>query len=177
MHQNVFFLTQHRISRSDPVVHPSPGGSSVSIGAVATPARPGSGILADTHPQCLGEGKRKSCTMSTIHLSGKDQECVFIPASEVLGGRAEGVRCPGGARSPSPPSAGISWGAPTCSCPPGLPSLLPQALSTHRMKWGQLQLQEKKGETYECSISQRTWFYKNQKERGCQIQIFIQYKI
>ncbi|XP_017582934.1 PREDICTED: suppression of tumorigenicity 18 protein isoform X1 [Corvus brachyrhynchos] len=49
------FHSFHRISRSDPVVHPSPRSSSVSIGAVANPARPGNSNLVDTHPQSLGE--------------------------------------------------------------------------------------------------------------------------
>ncbi|XP_058688360.1 suppression of tumorigenicity 18 protein isoform X1 [Poecile atricapillus] len=44
-----------RISRSDPVVHPSPRSSSVSIGAVANPARPGDSNLADSRPQSPGE--------------------------------------------------------------------------------------------------------------------------
>ncbi|XP_017582935.1 PREDICTED: suppression of tumorigenicity 18 protein isoform X2 [Corvus brachyrhynchos] len=48
-------IPEHRISRSDPVVHPSPRSSSVSIGAVANPARPGNSNLVDTHPQSLGE--------------------------------------------------------------------------------------------------------------------------
>ncbi|XP_048142684.1 suppression of tumorigenicity 18 protein isoform X2 [Corvus hawaiiensis] len=48
-------IPEHRISTSDPVVHPSPRSSSVSIGAVANPARPGNSNLVDTHPQSLGE--------------------------------------------------------------------------------------------------------------------------
>ncbi|KAM4791238.1 suppression of tumorigenicity 18 protein isoform 4-T4 [Cyanocitta cristata] len=50
-----FLHSFHRISRSDPVVHPSPRSSSVSIGAVANPARPGNSNLVDTHPHSLGE--------------------------------------------------------------------------------------------------------------------------
>jgi len=58
-HQNVFFLTQNRLSRSDPVVHPSLRGSSVRIGTVANPARPGDSGLPDTHTQSPGTGKRE----------------------------------------------------------------------------------------------------------------------
>lgn len=100
-HQNVFFLTQHRASRSDPVVHPSPRSSSVSLGAVADPARPGNGILADTHPQPPGEGKRKSHT--------KQHHRAWRQSAGGCG--APGAA--GGAGSPSPPSAGRSGGTGT----------------------------------------------------------------
>lgn len=100
-HQNVFFLTQHRVSRPDPVVHPGPRSSIVSLGAGADPARPGNSNLVDTHPRPLGEGKRKSHTNHRalwIGPAGSEAEAA------VPGGRAEGARCPRGG-SPSPPSA------------------------------------------------------------------------
>uniref|UniRef100_A0A8D2M8A7 ST18 C2H2C-type zinc finger transcription factor n=1 Tax=Zonotrichia albicollis TaxID=44394 RepID=A0A8D2M8A7_ZONAL len=48
-------IPEHRISRTDPVVHPSPRSSSVSIGVVANPARPAHVNLVDAHPPPLGE--------------------------------------------------------------------------------------------------------------------------
>ncbi|XP_074737197.1 suppression of tumorigenicity 18 protein isoform X9 [Strix uralensis] len=51
---NVFHSFK-RISRSDPVVHPSPRSSSVRIGAVANPAGPGDRDLLDTWTQPLGK--------------------------------------------------------------------------------------------------------------------------
>ncbi|XP_072707374.1 suppression of tumorigenicity 18 protein isoform X1 [Ciconia boyciana] len=48
-------IPENRISRSDPVVHPSPRSSSVRIGAVANPARPGDSDLLDTRTQSLGK--------------------------------------------------------------------------------------------------------------------------
>lgn len=58
-HQNVFLLTQNRISRSDPVVPPSPRSSSARIGAVANPRRPGDSDLLDTPTPSLGKGKKE----------------------------------------------------------------------------------------------------------------------
>lgn len=149
-HQNVFFLTQHRVSRSGPVVHPSPRSSIVSLGAVADPARPGNGNLADTHPQSLGEGKRKSQTkqhhralwVAPAVIAGSEAEAV------VPGGRAEGLRCPGGCGRRGLPLSSLCWPgrgdqrhlraaaeprpAPALQ---GFPSLLPPALGTDSMEW------------------------------------------
>lgn len=58
-HHNVFFLTQNRISISDPVVHPSPRSSSARIGAVVNPARPGNRDLLDPRTPSLGKGKKE----------------------------------------------------------------------------------------------------------------------
>lgn len=49
---------QNRISRSDPVVHPSPRSSSARTGAVANPARPGDSDLLDT---CTPSGGKDGC--------------------------------------------------------------------------------------------------------------------
>lgn len=119
-HQNVFFLTQHRISRSDPVVHPSPRSSSVSIGAVANPARPGNSNPADTHPQPLGEGKKEKWHKVVSLLSLGRTRCGFspravklrLPLVAVLAGRAEGGAVPRGCGRCGHPFSSLCWPAP-----------------------------------------------------------------
>ncbi|KAM6445848.1 suppression of tumorigenicity 18 protein isoform 2-T2 [Rhynochetos jubatus] len=48
-------IPENRISRSDPVVHPSPRSSSGRIGTVANQARPGNSDLLDARTQSLGK--------------------------------------------------------------------------------------------------------------------------
>lgn len=176
-HQSVFFLTQHRISRADPVVHPSPRTSSVSIGAVANPARPGHINLADTHPQPLGEGKTLQsrteqwlCHQVT-ELPEQDQEWVFIMGSGAGAAACRrawrqsrgGCGAPGAAGaagSPSPPSAGQQCGGTGTSgmlgsptCPRASPGGCPSSLALPG--WSSASFSCSKREKYECSTSRR----------------------
>lgn len=54
-----FFLKQKTISRSSPVLHPSPQSSSVRTGVAANPVRPADSSPLDPCTGTLGKGKAK----------------------------------------------------------------------------------------------------------------------
>ncbi|KAM6276177.1 uncharacterized protein M6G45_001246 [Spheniscus humboldti] len=68
-------IPENRISRSDPVVHPTPRSSSARIGAVANAARPGDSDLLDTRTQSLGkENKYQDYLLNQARYLGLSDE-------------------------------------------------------------------------------------------------------
>lgn len=75
-----FFLKQKTISRSSPVLHPSPQSSSARTGVVANPVRPEDSSPPDPCTGSLGKGKAK---LISVHFLGKTTR-VFITDVRLL---------------------------------------------------------------------------------------------
>lgn len=71
---HVFFLKQNTISRSSPVLHPSPQSSSTRTGVVANPVRPADSGPLDPCADSPGKGKAK---LISVHFLAKTTH-VFI---------------------------------------------------------------------------------------------------